>query len=92
MRRRFLIFGLCAGLAAVALAAVSAPAEVLNNLDFFSDFEMLANLEILEDETTADSLVAVSTAPLLSTAAATAVVSVSTVKVSTSTRRFYEKR
>jgi len=58
-------------------AAVTAPAEVIDNLDFFSDFEMVSNLEILEEESQDY------TGPYISTA--TAAVSTGTVKISTVT-------
>ena len=79
-------------------AAVSAPAEVLNNLDFFSDFELLNDLEILEDGTEEDGFVAISTsaavaaAPAVSTAAFAAPGSTGAVKVSVQAGRSYEKR
>lgn len=96
MRKRVLTFWLSGALAAAAMAAaVSAPAEVLNNLDFFSDFELLSNLEILEDETAEEDLVAVSTAApaaAVSTAAFTAHNSTGPVKVPVPAGRSYEKR
>ncbi|HAT72305.1 MAG TPA: hypothetical protein DCS63_05765 [Elusimicrobia bacterium] len=48
--------------AATMAAAVTAPAEVIDNLAFFSDFELLSNLEILEEEPVANGGVSVSTA------------------------------
>ena len=94
-----LTFWLSLALAAGAMAAaVSAPAEVLNNLDFFSDFELLNDLEILEDGTEEDGFVAISTsaavaaAPAVSTAAFAAPGSTGAVKVSVQAGRSYEKR
>jgi len=60
-------------------AAVVAPAEVIANLDFFSDFELLSNLEILEDEPVEDVLHI-----SVSTGAADVENSTETVKKSTS--------
>jgi len=99
MRKRYLTPLLGLALAAAALAsAVNAPAEVLENLEFFSDFELLTNLEILESGG-AETAPEVSTgavlaaAPAVSTAATAAVrFSTETVKISTFTRRAYEKR
>lgn len=99
MKKRVLTFWISGALAAAAMAAaVNAPAEVLANLDFFSDFELLSNLEILESETVEDGSVEISTsaaaaaAPTVSTAAFTAINSTGTAKVSAPTRRSYEKR
>jgi hypothetical protein len=87
MRKRALTLWLGGALAAAAMAAaVTAPAEVLDNLDFFSDFEMLANLEILEDEKPETGLNDMPAAPEVSTAAASIGISTGTVKVSTATR------
>lgn len=80
MKRRKIIAGLVLALAAGALAAITAPAEVIDNLDFFSDFELLSNLEVLEGET-AGAAVETST----STAAAQLDTSTETVKASTTT-------
>lgn len=92
MRKRYLSALLGLALAAAAMAgAVTAPAEVLENLEFFSDFELLFNLEILEDEAENGRVISVSTAPAISTASAVAVSSY-TVAVSTAARRSYEKR
>jgi len=98
MKKRGLIFWLSGALAAAAMAAaVNAPAEVLNNLDFFSDFELLANLEILEDEPAENGPVAVSTstavstAPAVSTDSAGAGISTETIKISDPSGRSYEK-
>ena len=89
MRKRALTFWLSGALAAAVMAAaVNAPAEVLDNLDFFSDLELLADLEVLEIEN--DSLKNSFTA--VSTAAPAAVISTETVKISTFTGRSYEKR
>lgn len=91
MRKRYLMPLLGFALAAAAMAAaVSAPAEVLDNLDFFSDFELLSNLEILEVDAENGEELAVSTVPVPAAAAA-ALISTETVKVSTFTRRSYEK-
>ena len=61
MKKRVLTFWLSGAMAAVAMAAaINAPAEVLFNLDFFSDFELLANLEILEDEPEENGAISVS--------------------------------
>lgn len=93
MRRRSITTLLGMALAAAAMAgAVTAPAEVLENLEFFSDFELLANLEILEDDPGNTGEISVSTAPAVSTAAASVMISTQTVAVSTVTRRSYEKR
>ena len=92
MRKRFLSFWLGLALTAAAMAAaVSAPAEVLNNLDFFSDFELLYNLELIESAELENDGVSVSTAPAVSTAAVTALLSTGTVTASTATWRVYEK-
>lgn len=92
MRKRYISALLGPALAAAAMAAaVTAPAEVLENLEFFSDFELLSNLEILEDEAENGRVIAVSTAPAVSTGAVVGVSS-HTVAVSTATRRSYEKR
>lgn len=78
MKKRTIVLYLILGLGAVVMAsAVSAPAEVIDNLDFFSDLEMISNLEILESE----PAVAVSSGP----AAALPEVSTGTVTVSTFT-------
>lgn len=96
MKKKTLSFWLSLALAAAAMAAaVSAPAEVLNNLEFFSDFELLANLEILEDGTAEEDLVAISTsvpAAAVSTATFTAYNSTGAAKVSVPAGRSYEKR
>lgn len=100
MRKRCLTSLLGVALAAAAMAAaVNAPAEVIDNLDFFSDFELLANLEILENEDPGDELAAAAGGTVISTAAFAAQVSTRTVTISsgtvalsTSTRRPYEKR
>lgn len=87
MRKRALTLWLSGALAAAAMAAaVTAPAEVLDNLDFFSDFEMLVNLEILEDEKPETGLKDMPAAPAVSTAAASVGISTGTVKLSTTTR------
>ncbi|OGS10567.1 MAG: hypothetical protein A2234_00600 [Elusimicrobia bacterium RIFOXYA2_FULL_58_8] len=92
MKKKALSFWLGGFLCAAAMAAaVNAPAEVLDNMDFFSDFELLANLEILEDDPQENYLVAVSTAPAVSTAAPAAFAPAEPVKISTSTGRSYEK-
>ncbi|PKM98434.1 MAG: hypothetical protein CVU79_03005 [Elusimicrobia bacterium HGW-Elusimicrobia-3] len=92
MRKRALSFWLGLALTAAAMAAaVSAPAEVLNNLDFFSDYELLYNLELIESAELGSAVVSVSTAPALSTAAVTAPLSTGTVTASTATWRVYEK-
>lgn len=87
--------GFCVSLAMAAgviAAAVPAPAEVIDNLEFFIDFELLSNLEIMEDEPLENLAVAVSTAPAASTGAVTGVISAETIKVSTSALRGrYEK-
>jgi len=80
MKRRKLIAGLVLALAAGALAAITAPAEVIDNLDFFSDFELLSNLEVLEGETDG-AAVETSTG----TASARLDTSTETVKASTTT-------
>jgi hypothetical protein len=78
MRKRTLTVYISLALAAAAMAAaVTAPAEVIDNLDFFSDFELISNLEILEEEPAENGGVADSTA----TAAAS--ISTETIKVST---------
>lgn len=106
MKKRYLTSVLGVALAAAAMAAaVNAPAEVLDNLAFFSDFELLSNLEILEDEADGGNELSVSTAPAVpevpavssttvavSTSAVAVRISTETVKVSTFTRRSYEKR
>ncbi|MGD9642755.1 MAG: hypothetical protein AB7V08_08455 [Elusimicrobiales bacterium] len=92
MRKRALSFWLGLALTAAAMAAaVSAPAEVLNNLDFFSDFELLYNLELIESAELEKAGVSVSTAPAVSTAAVTALLSTGPVTASTATWRVYEK-
>lgn len=91
MKRRALFAWLSGALAAAAIAgAVSAPAEVLADLSFFRDFELLSNLEILEDEQAGGPEVFAATA----TARSVAPVSGSsvTVKNSTSAWRAYETR
>lgn len=89
MRKRVLFFWLSGLLTAGALAAaVSAPAEVLENLGFFSDFELVANLEIVEEEPADEGVIAISTAPAVSTAAVAG--SSVTVKAAAA-RRSYEK-
>lgn len=80
MKRRKIIAGLVLALAAGVMAAITAPAEVIDNLDFFSDFELLSNLEVLEGETD-NAAVETST----DTASATVVKSTETVKASTTT-------
>jgi len=100
MRKRYLTSLLGVALAAAAMAAaVNAPAEVIDNLDFFSDFELLSNLEILENDGPDGELILPASGTVLSTAAFTAQVSTRTVTISsvtvalsTSTRRPYEKR
>lgn len=100
MRKRALSFWLGLALtAAAAIAAVRAPAEVLDNLDFFSDFELLYNLEILENDGPDVGLAVPAGGTVLSTATfaaqvstLTVTVSSGTVALSTSTRRPYEKR
>lgn len=100
MRKRYLTSLLGVALAAAAMAAaVNAPAEVIDNLDFFSDFELLANLEILENDGPDGDLavppggVAVSTAAFAAQVSTrTVTISSGTVALSTSTRRPYEKR
>lgn len=87
MRKRALTLWLSGALAAAAMAAaVTAPAEVLDNLDFFSDFEMLVNLEILEDEKPETGIKNIPAVPAVSTAAASMGISTGTVKASTTTR------
>ena len=91
MRRRAIFVWLSGALAAAAIAgAVSAPAEVLADLAFFRDFELLANLEILEDEQAGGPAVIVSTA----VARCSAPVSGSSVTVQKSTMAWwsYETR
>jgi hypothetical protein len=73
-------------------AAVNAPAEVLDNMEFFSDFELLANLDILEEEQPENGFVGVSTAPAIYPGGTAVILATETVKVSTVTRRSYEKR
>ncbi len=103
MRKRYLTSFIGIALAAAAMAAaVNAPAEVLNNLAFFSDFELLSNLEILEEEPEGTEEIVVSTGPAapvvsgaavaVSTASLAVRIATETVKVSTFTRRSYEKR
>jgi hypothetical protein len=99
MKKRVLTFWISGALAAAAMAAaVTAPAEVIDNLDFFSDFELLANLEILENETEEDGAVEISTSaaaaavPSVSTAAFAALRSTGTVKIPVPAGRSYEKR
>jgi len=100
MRKRYLTSFLGVALAAAAMAAaVNAPAEVIDNLDFFSDFELLSNLEILENDGPDGELavqpggVAVSTAAFAAQVSTrTVAISSVTVALSTSTRRPYEKR
>ncbi|OGR67138.1 MAG: hypothetical protein A2081_04910 [Elusimicrobia bacterium GWC2_61_19] len=80
MKKRTLTVYISLALAAAAMAAaVTAPAEVIDNLDFFSDFELISNLEILEDEPVENGAVAVSTMT------AGVLISSETVKVSTVT-------
>ncbi|OGR41240.1 MAG: hypothetical protein A2X35_07535 [Elusimicrobia bacterium GWA2_61_42] len=80
MKKRSLTTYLTLGLAAAAMAAaVTAPAEVINNLDFFSDYELISNLEILEDGSVENGAVADSTATL------SVSISSETVKASTVT-------
>lgn len=99
MRKRYLTSFLGVALAAAAMAAaVNAPAEVIDNLDFFSDFELLSNLEILENENAGGDLAAaggtvISTAVFFTQVSTrTVAISSGTVALSTSTRRPYEKR
>ena len=100
MRKRYLTSLLGVALAAAAMAAaVNAPAEVIDNLDFFSDFELLSNLEILENDGPDGELAVPAGGAVLSTATFPALVSTRTVAISsgtvalsTSTRRPYEKR
>lgn len=80
MKRRKIIAGLVLALAAGVMAAITAPAEVIDNLDFFSDFELLSNLEVLEGETDAAAVEAST-----GTASATVDTSTETVKASTTT-------
>lgn len=80
MKRRKIIAGLVLALAAGVMAAITAPAEVIDNLDFFSDFELLSNLEVLEGET---DTAAVETST--GTVAAAVDTSTETVKASTTT-------
>lgn len=87
MKKRTIGFCVSLALAAGAIAAaVPAPAEVIDNLEFFSDFELLSNLDILEDEPLEGLAVAVSTVPAVSTGAVTGFISTETIKVSTSAR------
>lgn len=87
MKKRTVGFCFTLALAAGALAAaVPAPAEVIANLDFFTDYELLANLDILEDQPEENSEIVFSTAPAVSTGAVTGPVSTETVKVSSFTR------
>lgn len=89
MRIRILTPWLLAGSAAVAMAtAIKAPAEVLKDLDFFRDLEMIMSLELLEDEGSGLRGVAVSTSPA---AAPAILVSTAAVNVSTSAGRGYGK-
>ena len=99
MRKKVLTFWISGALAAAAMAAaVTAPAEVIDNLEFFSDFELLANLEILENETEEDGAVEISTSaaaaavPSVSTATFAALKSTGTVKIYVPAGRSYEKR
>jgi hypothetical protein len=86
MKKRTIGFCFSLALAAGAIAAaVPAPAEVIDNLYFFTDYELLSNLDILEDEPAENAEVAVSTAPAVSTGTA-ALVSTETVRLSTFTR------
>ena len=94
MRKEGLFLWLSGALAAAAMAAaVTAPAEVVDNLEFFSDFELLYNLEMLEDEpretglTAVSTFTAVSAFTAVSTAAKAVPISTGTVKISTSARR-----
>ncbi len=80
MKRRKIIAGLVLAMAAGVMAAVTAPAEVIDNLDFFSDLELLSNLEVLEGETD-NAAVETST----NTASAALAKSTETVKASTTT-------
>jgi hypothetical protein len=81
MKKRTIGFCFSLALAAGAIAAaVPAPAEVIDNLDFFTDYDLLSNLDILEDEPADSAEVAVSTGT------PTALVSTETVKLSTFTR------
>lgn len=80
MKRRKIIAGLVLALAAGVMAAITAPAEVVDNLEFFSDFELLSNLEVLEGEID-DPAVQVSTG----IAAAAIYKSTETVKTSSTT-------
>ncbi|HBB67750.1 MAG: hypothetical protein A2X28_06150 [Elusimicrobia bacterium GWA2_56_46] len=78
MRKKTLTVYITLALAAGAMAAaVTAPAEVIDNLDFFSDFELVSNLEILEEEPGEEG------GPVVSTSAASAPASTETVKAST---------
>ncbi len=90
MRKRLIPAWAALLMAAGALAAaVSAPAEVIDNLEFFSDMEMLANLDLMEEDMPE---VAVSSAPVaVSTTAFSMRLSTAAVVVSTQTRRLYEK-
>lgn len=100
MKKRVLMPWLLAGTAAIAMAAaLKAPAEVLKDLDFFRDLEMIMNMELLEDEKSGLWGVTVSTRaaaapdmlPAVSTAAPSVRFSTAAVNVSTSARRDYEK-
>ena len=80
MKKRSLTTYLTLGLAAAAMAAaVTAPAGSTDNLDFFSDYELISNLEILEDGSVENGAVADSTATL------SVSISSETVKASTVT-------
>ena len=100
MRRRSMALLLGCGMAAVAFAAVEAPAEVLENLEFFSDMELLANLDLLEGEEVGAAVSgSTATAAAQWAVGASSGVFVSTatlaspaVKISTLTRRAYETR
>ncbi len=77
MKRRTIMAALGLALAAAVTAAVTAPAEVVDNLDFFSDFELLNNLDVLEDDPAAGG------AEVSTSAAGQVEISTATVAVST---------
>jgi hypothetical protein len=102
MKRKNLIPALMLALATAVMAAITAPAEVIDNLEFFSDFELLSNLDLLEDEPAGAALESarapssgfvieqakiVNTSTTVFIAPGVNKVSSETVKASTSTRR-----
>lgn len=93
MRRRAIYALVSFSLAAAAMgAAVTAPAEVIENLEFFSDLDLLVNLDLMEDEEFEAPAVSTAAPVRVSTAAFSVKGSSAPVIISTTVWRSYEKR